>query len=202
LAKAAWGEVYRARGPKLNRDVALKVLPNEVAGDAERLSRFRREAQLLASLNHPNIAAIYGFEDSGGIHALVLELVEGPTLADRIALGELLLPDTLSIARQVAEALENAHEHGIIHRDLKPANVKVREDGTVKVLDFGLAKALARDSSTTSGDAVNSPTLRARATQMGISSAPPPTWRPSRRAARRSTSARTSGRSARFCTRC
>jgi serine/threonine-protein kinase len=136
------GEVYRARDTKLNRDVALKVLPDAFALDPERLSRFRREAQVLASLNHTNIAAIHGFEESDSVQALVLEYVDGPTLADRIAHGAISLDDALPIARQIAEALEAAHEQGIIHRDLKPANIKVRDDGTVKVLDFGLAKAL------------------------------------------------------------
>ncbi len=143
LGSGGMGEVYRARDIKLNRDVALKVLPEAFALDADRLARFRREAQLLASLNHPNIAGIYGFEESEGIvSALVLELVEGPTLADRIAQGPTPLDDALPIGRQIAEALEAAHEQGIIHRDLKPANIKLRPDGTVKVLDFGLAKAL------------------------------------------------------------
>src|SRR5262249_11721436 len=118
------GEVYRARDPKLNRDVAIKILPEAVVPDAERVARFKREAQVLASLNHPNIGAIYGFEDSEGVHALVLELVEGPTLADRIAQGPVPLDEALPIARQIAEALEAAHEQGIIHRDLKPANIK------------------------------------------------------------------------------
>jgi hypothetical protein len=133
------GEVYRARDTTLNRDVALKVLPEAFASDPDRLARFEREAQVLASLNHPNIAAIYGLEQG---RALVLELVEGPTLADRIVSGPIPLDEALPIARQIADALDAAHEHGIIHRDLKPANVKVRSDGTVKVLDFGLAKAL------------------------------------------------------------
>jgi serine/threonine-protein kinase len=142
IGSGGMGEVYRARDMKLNRDVALKILPEEFAVDAERLARFKREAQVLASLNHPNIAAIYGFEEFTGVHALVLELVEGPTLADRIAKGPVPLDEALPIARQVADALEAAHEHSIIHRDLKPANIKVRPDGTVKVLDFGLAKPL------------------------------------------------------------
>src|SRR6516162_3917848 len=142
IGAGGMGEVYRARDIKLNRDVALKVLPEAFAADADRLARFKREAQVLASLNHPHIAAIYGFEDSGSTHALVLELVEGPTLADRIAKGAIPLDEALPIAKQIAEALEAAHEQAIIHRDLKPANIKVRDDGTVKVLDFGLAKAL------------------------------------------------------------
>jgi Protein kinase domain/WD40-like Beta Propeller Repeat len=142
LGAGGMGEVYRARDTKLNRDVALKVLPDAFAADAERLARFKREAQVLASLNHPHIAAIYGFEDSGSTHALVLELVEGPTLADRIAQGPIPIDDALPLAMQIAEALEAAHEQGIVHRDLKPANITLRPDGTVKVLDFGLAKAL------------------------------------------------------------
>jgi eukaryotic-like serine/threonine-protein kinase len=144
LGAGGMGEVYLARDTRLNRDVALKVLPDAVAADADRLARFKREAQLLASLNHPHIGAIYGFEESGRIHALVLELVEGPTLADRIAQGPFPLDEALPIARQIVEAVEAAHDHGVIHRDLKPANIKLRPDGTVKVLDFGLAKAFAR----------------------------------------------------------
>jgi serine/threonine protein kinase/Tol biopolymer transport system component len=140
LGVGGMGEVYRARDTKLNRDVAIKILPPALATDPDRLARFKREAQVLASLNHPNIASIHGFEDSSGIHALVLELVDGPTLADRIGRGALPIDEALKIAKQIAEALEAAHEQGIIHRDLKPANIKVRDDGTVKVLDFGLAK--------------------------------------------------------------
>src|SRR5437660_560954 len=136
------GEVYRATDTILKRQVALKMLPPEVAGDPERVARFQREAEVLASLNHPNIAHLYGIEKSNGTLALVMELVEGPTLADRIAKGPIPLDELLPIARQIAEALEAAHEQGIVHRDLKPANIKVRSDGTVKVLDFGLAKAL------------------------------------------------------------
>ncbi len=142
LGEGGMGEVYRAHDTKLGRDVALKILPETVAHDPERLARFRREAQVLASLNHPHIAQIYGFEDANAVHALVMELVEGPTLADRIARGPIPIDEALPIARQMAEALEAAHERGIVHRDLKPANVKVRDDGTVKVLDFGLAKAV------------------------------------------------------------
>jgi len=167
IGAGGMGEVYRARDTKLNRDVALKVLPEIFAADADRLARFEREAQVLASLNHPNIAHLYGFEDAGATHALVMELVEGPTLADRIEAGPVALADALPIAKQIAEALEAAHEQGIIHRDLKPANVKVRDDGTVKVLDFGLAKAL-NPASGTNGGAMNSPTMTARATQMGV----------------------------------
>src|SRR3989441_8614553 len=136
------GEVYRARDTKLNRHVAIKLLLPAVANDPDRLARFSREAQLLASLNHPHIAQIHGLEDTGGLHALVMELVEGPTLADRIARAAIPIDEALPMATQIAEALEAAHEQGIIHRDLKPANIKIREDGTVKVLDFGLPQAL------------------------------------------------------------
>ena len=142
IGQGGMGEVYRATDTNLKRDVAIKVLPESVAGDAERLARFQREAEVLASLNHPNIAQIHGLEKSAGTIALVMELVEGPTLADRIAQGAIPVDEALPIAKQVAEALEAAHEQGIIHRDLKPANVKLRPDGVVKVLDFGLAKAL------------------------------------------------------------
>jgi serine/threonine-protein kinase len=168
LGVGGMGEVYRARDTKLNRDVAIKILPPAFAGDSDRLARFKREAQLLASLNHPNIAAIYGFEDSAAVHALVLELVEGPTLADRIAPGPLPIDEALKVAKQIAEALEAAHEQGIIHRDLKPANIKVRDDDAVKVLDFGLAKALeptaAMPASPSMSPTVTSPAL----TQAGM----------------------------------
>ena len=140
LGVGGMGEVYRATDTNLKRQVAIKVLPPAVVSDAERLARFQREAEVLAALNPPNIAAIYGFERANGISALVMELVEGPTLAERIAQGSLSLDEALPIARQIASALEAAHERGIVHRDLKPANIKVRADGTVKLLDFGLAK--------------------------------------------------------------
>jgi len=142
LGAGGMGEVYRARDTKLGRDVALKVLPDSLAHDVERLARFEREAHLLTALNHPSIAHIYGIEDSTGVPAIVMKLVDGPTLADRIARGPIPLDEALPIAKQIAKALEAAHEQGIIHRDLKPPNVKVRFDGTVKVLDFGLAKAM------------------------------------------------------------
>jgi len=162
------GEVYRATDTKLGRDVAIKVLPDAFAQDAERLARFDREARTLASLNHPGIAHIYGVEDMAGSKALVMELVEGPTLADRIAEGPIPLDEALRIAGQVAQALEAAHEQGIIHRDLKPANVKVRSDGTVKVLDFGLAKAMESSAGTSSGLSM-SPTITTPAmTQAGL----------------------------------
>ena len=165
IGEGGMGQVYQATDTKLKRQVALKILPEAFSADPERLARFQREAEVLASLNHPNIAAIHGLEEAEGIRALVLELVEGPTLADRIKRGPIPLDEALPIAKQIAEALEAAHEKGIIHRDLKPANIKVREDGTVKVLDFGLAKAL--DPSPT-GDPSESPTLTAMATQMGV----------------------------------
>ena len=172
LGAGGMGEVYRARDPQLNRDVAIKVLLPSVASDPERLARFRREAQVLASLNHPNIAHIHGLQElspAAGNHAvaLVMELVEGPTLADRIARGPVPLDEALPIAKQIAEALEAAHEQGIIHRDLKPANVKVRPDGTVKVLDFGLAKALDPAGASDAGP-MNSPTLSVHATAAGV----------------------------------
>jgi len=181
--------VYRATDTKLKRQVAIKILPPSVAADAERLARFQREAHVLASLNHPNIATIYGLEESDGVQlpshgfgepgrssksavrALVLELVEGPTLADRSEQGAIPLDEALPIARQIADAVEAAHEAGIVHRDLKPANIKVRDDGTVKVLDFGLAKALAGDpAGSTSGAAAltNSPTLTSPAMMTGV----------------------------------
>ena len=159
------GEVWRATDTQLNRDVALKILPEVFATDPDRLARFQREAQVLASLNHPGIAAIYGIEEQDDTRALVLELVEGPTLAERISKGPIPLDEALPIAKQIAEALEAAHEAGVIHRDLKPANIKIRDDGTVKVLDFGLAKALDPNPE---ADPSQSPTLTAAATQMGV----------------------------------
>ena len=165
IGEGGMGEVYRARDTKLDRDVALKVLPQAFTDDPDRLARFEREAKVLASLNHPNIGHIYGLEEAEGQKTLVLELVEGPTLADRIAQGPIPVDEALPIAKQIAEALEAAHEAGVIHRDLKPANIKVRDDGTVKVLDFGLAKAL---DTTPQGDPSQSPTLTAAATQMGV----------------------------------
>ena len=143
LGAGGMGEVYRARDTKLNRDVALKVLLERFVVDPQRVARFKREARILAALNHPNIGAVYGSEEADdGRQALVLELVEGGTLAERIARGPIRIDEALPIARQIADALEAAHEQGIIHRDLKPSNIKIRPDGTVKVLDFGLAKAL------------------------------------------------------------
>ena len=147
IGEGGMGQVYQARDTKLNRDVALKVLPDSLAHDAERLARFTREAQTLASLNHPNIAHIHGLEESGGVRALVMELVEGEDLSQRIARGAIPLDQALLFAKQIAEALEAAHEQGIVHRDLKPANIRVRADGTVKVLDFGLAKATEASAS-------------------------------------------------------
>ncbi len=141
IGEGGMGQVFRARDTKLDRDVAIKILPEAFAHDAERLARFTREAQTLASLNHPNIAGIYGLEESGGMSALVMELVEGEDLSQRIARGAVPLDEALLIAKQIAEALEAAHEQGIIHRDLKPANIKVRPDGAVKVLDFGLGQS-------------------------------------------------------------
>jgi serine/threonine protein kinase len=160
------GEVYRAQDTRLCRDVALKVLPELFARDAERMARFEREAKVLASLNHPKIASIYGLEEWNGARALVMELVEGPTLAERIRQGPLPLDDALPFAQQIAEGLEYAHERGIIHRDLKPSNVKLTPESQVKLLDFGLAKAL--EAETTEGELQNSPTLSAAATRAGV----------------------------------
>src|SRR5688500_10888748 len=165
IGAGGMGEVYRARDTKLNRDVAIKVLPESFASDLDRLARFKREAQVLASLNHPNIGHIYGFEDSGATHGLVLELIDGPTLADLIRQGPLPLQQALQIARQIAEALDAAHEHGIVHRDLKPANVKVTPSGRVKLLDFGLAKPVGGP---VDPDLSHSPTQTFGGTQAGV----------------------------------
>ena len=168
IGEGGMGEVWQARDTKLDRDVALKVLPEAFTSDPDRLARFEREAKVLASLNHPNIGSIYGLEEQDGIRALVLELVEGPTLADRIKQGPIPLDEALPIAKQIAEALEAAHEQGVIHRDLKPANVKVKADGTVKVLDFGLAKAFQPDASDPNMSQSPTISLTAAATQIGV----------------------------------
>ena len=181
LGVGGMGEVYRGRDAKLHRDVAIKVLREDLRGGPVALARLAREAQVLASLNHPHIAAIYGVEESAGGSALVLELVEGETLADRIARGPFPLEEALAIARQIADALRTAHEQGIVHRDLKPANVKLRPDGVVKVLDFGLAKSVAPPG------VAAAPSRFAHAHRRGLdrgrasSSARRRTWRPSRR---------------------
>jgi len=166
LGAGGMGEVYRALDAKLCRDVALKVLPESLVADPGRMGRFDREAKVLASLNHPNIAAIYGFEDSSGVPALVMELVQGPTLAECISKSPMPFPEALPIAKEICDALEYAHEHGIVHRDLKPQNVKITPDGAVKVLDFGLAKALVGDVA--SANISNSPTITGMTTQAGI----------------------------------
>ena len=168
IGEGGMGQVYQATDTKLNRQVALKILPEAFATDPDRLARFQREAQVLASLNHPNIAQIHGLEETDDTRALVLELVEGPTLADRIAQGPIPVDEALPIAKQIAEALEAAHEQGVIHRDLKPANIKVKDDGTVKVLDFGLAKAFQPDASDVSASQSPTISLTAAATQMGM----------------------------------
>jgi len=166
IGAGGMGEVYRAHDAKLGRDVAIKVLPEAFARDAERMARFQREAKVLASLSHPNIAMIYGLEDSGSTRALVMELVEDPRLADRIKAGPIPVDEAVRIAKQIADALEYAHARGIIHRDLKPANITVSNDDTVKVLDFGLAKALEGDTS--SIDISTSQTISRMATQAGV----------------------------------
>ena len=143
LGRGGMGEVYRARDTKLKREVAIKILPDEFSRDPDRVARFQREAEVLASLNHPNIAAIYDLQEAKGSRFLVLELVEGETLAERIQRGPISIDEALNIAKSICEALEAAHEKGVIHRDLKPANIKITPEGKVKVLDFGLAKAFA-----------------------------------------------------------
>ena len=173
IGEGGMGEVYRARDTKLRREVAIKILPEAFAADPDRAARFQREAELLASLNHPNIAAVYGVEESAGVSAIVMELVAGETLAEVIARGALPVDEALSIARQIADALEAAHDRGVIHRDLKPANVKITPDGKVKVLDFGLAKALEGGATLSSargaaGSLTMSPTLSVHATYAGI----------------------------------
>ena len=169
LGAGGMGEVYRARDHKLDRDVALKVLPDEFASDRDRMARFEREAKVLASLNHHHIASIHGLEEAGSMRALVMEVVEGPTLAERIEKGSIPIDEAVTIAKQIAEALEYAHERSIIHRDVKPANLKLTEEGDVKLLDFGLAKALEGDAGEAHDDSL-SPTLTrgARATEAGV----------------------------------
>src|SRR4051794_7381114 len=162
------GEVYRARDAKLGRDVALKILLDSVAQDADRVARFKREAQVLASLNHPHIAAIYGFDEAAGTQFLVLELVQGETLAERLTRGPIPVDEAIAIARQIAEALAAAHEKGIIHRDLKPANIAVSGHGQVKVLDFGLAKLVAAPAAAGSSSVSMSPTLTTPAMMTGV----------------------------------
>jgi serine/threonine protein kinase len=174
LGAGGMGEVYRARDTKLGRTVAIKVLPESLAFEADRIARFEREAKVLASLNHPHIAALFGMEEAGtpSIHFLVMELVEGETLADRLERGALPVADALTIALRIAEGLEAAHEQGVIHRDLKPANIKITPDDRVKLLDFGLAKAMdapaAAEATARSAVFTHSPTLSMMATQAGL----------------------------------
>ena len=166
LGEGGMGEVYCASDTKLGREVAIKVLPARISRDAASLARFEREAKALAALNHPHIASIHGFDADQGTHFLVLELVEGQTLSERLRRGRLPLDEALRVARQIAEAVEAAHAKGIIHRDLKPGNIKLTPEGRVKVLDFGLAKAFAGDQEDM--NLSNSPTLSVAATQQGV----------------------------------
>src|SRR6266852_5121188 len=170
IGAGGMGKVYRARDTRLGRDVAIKILPDTFTHDPERLARFRREAQVLAALNHPHIGGIYGLDEANGQQFLVLELVDGESLERRIARGPIPVDEALSIAQQIAEALEAAHEKGIIHRDLKPANIALASDGQVKVLDFGLARFEAGGPGRAgeAGDLTHSPTLSFAATQAGV----------------------------------
>ncbi len=209
LGAGGMGEVYRARDSKLGRDVAIKILPSHFTADPERRARFAREARLLATLNHPHIGAIYGLEETDGVTALVLELVEGPTLADRLARGPLPIPEALAIARQIAEALDAAHEKGIVHRDLKPANVVLQSsantagvqssDVRAKVLDFGLAKTMAVG---VEGDLTQRPPGSLDGTEEGRILGTPAYMSPEQARGEPSISERTSGRSAACSSRC
>jgi serine/threonine protein kinase len=204
IGEGGMGQVYRATDAKLKRQVAIKVLPPSLSVDADRLARFQREAEVLASLNHPNISTIYGLEECGPMTALVMELVEGDDLSQHIARGAMPLDEALPIAKQIAEALEAAHEQGIIHRDLKPANIKVRADGTVKVLDFGLAKAMApAAASEAAAILAHSPPITSPAqTRTGVILGTAAYMSPSRRVAKPWTTAPISGRLAPCCSRC
>jgi serine/threonine-protein kinase len=198
IGAGGMGEVYRARDTKLKRDVAIKVLPEAVGGDPDRVARFQREAELLAALNHPNIAAVYGVEDSGDLKAIVMELVEGQTLEGRV----LPIDEAIAVARQIVDALEAAHDRGVIHRDLKPANIKITPEGRVKVLDFGLAKALEPGGASGARGLSVSPTLSVHATYAGVILGTAAYMSPSRRAVNPVIGAPTSGRSAACSTRC
>ena len=199
------GEVYLAEDTKLGREVAIKVLPEELTGDTERMARFEREAHVLASLNHSNIAGIYEIDETDGVHFLAMELAEGEDLADLLTRGPMPVEDAIEISRQLAEALEAAHEVGVVHRDLKPDNINVATGGAtgiaVKVLDFGLAKALDR-SSESSPDLTASPTLTAQMTQAGVILGTAAYMSPEQARVSRRTSGPTSGLSASFCGRC
>jgi len=200
IGAGGMGIVYSARDTQLGRTVAVKVLPPVFLDDPQRLARFQREARVLASLNHPNVAAIYGLEQSGAAPALVMEIVGGPTLADRIRRGPIPVDESLHIARQICEALEYAHEHGVIHRDLKPSNVKVTSEDAVKVLDFGLAKVVQSDSS--EADLANSPTISDMATQAGMLLGTAAYMSPEQAKGRAVDAARTSGPSVACSTKC
>ena len=193
LGKGGMGEVYRARDLKLKREVAIKILPEEFSRDADRVRRFQREAEVLASLNHPNIAGIYDFAEANDARFLVLELVEGETLADRIARGPLPVDEALGIVKSICEALAAAHEKGVVHRDLKPGNIKLTPDGKVKVLDFGLAKLAGMESSSSGEGFSNSPTMLSAVTGAGIILGTAAYMSPEQARGKSSTSGRTSG---------
>ncbi len=200
LGVGGMGEVYKARDTTLKRDVALKVLPASFLRDSERMARFQREAEVLASLDHPNVGPIYGIVDSEDSRGLVLALIEGPTLADQIALGPLPMEDALSIANQIIEALEYAHDRGVVHRDLKPANIKITPEGVVKVLDFGLAKVLEDEPPKSS--LANSPTMTLGHTRAGVILGTAAYMSPEQAIGRPVDKRSESSRSAPCCTRC
>ncbi len=200
LGEGGMGAVYQATDTRLGRQVALKILPEKFVKDRQRIGRFQREAEVLAALNHPNISIIHGLEGSGEVRALVLELVEGPTLTERIAEGPIPMEEALRIALEIAQALEAAHEKGIIHRDLKPSNLKITPEGSVKVLDFGLAKALETELS--DQELASSPTLTMEATQEGIVLGTAAYMSPEQARVRWSTNAPISGPSGCCCSRC
>ncbi len=201
IGAGGMGEVYKAHDPRLDRHVAVKVLPDEVGADPERVARFHREARSLAALQHPNIASVYGFEEDGGRRFLVMELVEGPDLSERLRAGPIPVEEAVPLALQLLDGLATAHEQGIVHRDLKPANIKLTPSGDLKILDFGLARAYAGDPGS-EVDILSSPTITAAMTQAGVILGTAAYMSPEQARATWSTSAPICGPSASFCSRC